>query len=108
MNYLSRIFEIYGGNEIGLQLEGLIFFLFLKIGFIFATLKAFGKTPCEIERLQNAEMGFANVSNQESDWLITLRSRINGGEGGGLGGLEICVKYNKRGGLEYPGGSENG
>ena len=31
------------------------------MGFSFATLQAFGKTPCEIERLQSTEMGFANM-----------------------------------------------
>ena len=34
---------------------------FWKIGFNFATRQEFGKTPCEIERLQSAEMGFANM-----------------------------------------------
>ena len=37
------------------------FFPFLKIGFSFATLQAFGKTHCEIERLRSAEMGFADM-----------------------------------------------
>ena len=55
------IFEIDGSNEIGLQLEGSVFFPFLKIDFSFATLQALGKTPCEIERLQSAEMDFANM-----------------------------------------------
>ena len=44
--------------------------------------------------------------------LPTLRSRINGGNGGGVlisRGVEICVKYNKRGGvLECSGEAENG
>ena len=55
------IFEIDGSNEIGLQLQGSVFFPFLKIGFSLAILQALGKTPCEIERLQSAEMGFANM-----------------------------------------------
>ena len=58
---LSMIFEIDGSNEIGLQLQGSVFFPFLKIGFSLAILQALGKTPCEIERLQSAEMGFANM-----------------------------------------------
>ena len=32
------------------------------IGFSFATLQGFGKIPCEIEKLQSAEMGFTNMS----------------------------------------------
>ena len=55
------IFEIDGSKEIDLYLEGSVFFPFLKIGFSFATLQALGKTPCEIQRLQSAEMGFANM-----------------------------------------------
>ena len=34
--------------------------------FNFATLQACGKTPCELERLQSAEMGFANMLAQSS------------------------------------------
>ena len=34
------------------------FFPFLKKGFIFETFPVFGKTSCEIEGLQGAEMGF--------------------------------------------------
>ena len=40
---------------------GKIIFLFLKIDFSLAILQTFWKTPCEIERLQSAEMGFANM-----------------------------------------------
>ena len=54
------IFEILGSNEIGLSLKGSVFILFLKIGFSFANLPAFVKIPCEIERLQSAEMSFTN------------------------------------------------
>ena len=35
--------------------------LLKKIGFSFATWQALRKTPCEIERLQSAEMGFVNM-----------------------------------------------
>ena len=38
-----------------------IIFLFLKTDFSLAILQTFWKTPCEIERLQSAEMGFANM-----------------------------------------------
>ena len=55
------VFEIDGSNEIGLRLEGSVFFPFLKISFSFATLQALGKTPCEIERLQSAEMDFTDM-----------------------------------------------
>ena len=58
------IFEIDGSNEIGLQLEGSVFFPFLKIGFSFSTLQALGKTPCEIERLQSAETGFVKPTKK--------------------------------------------
>ena len=33
----------------------------LKIGFSLVTLQSLGKTHCEIERLQSAEIGFANI-----------------------------------------------
>ena len=49
-----------------MKLEGSVFFPFLKIGFSFATLQAFGKTPCEIARLQSAGMGFANMLAQSA------------------------------------------
>ena len=55
------IFEIDKSNEIGQYLQGSVFFPILEIGFSFATLQAFGKTPCEIERLKSAEMSFANM-----------------------------------------------
>ena len=38
-----------------------IIFLFLKTDFSLASLQTFWKTPCEIERLHSAEMGFANM-----------------------------------------------
>ena len=34
---------------------------FLKIGFSFVPLRAFGKTSCEVERFQSVETGFANM-----------------------------------------------
>ena len=58
---LSMTFKIDVSKEIGLQLEESVLFPFLKIGFSFVTLEAIGKTPCEIERFQSAEMGFANM-----------------------------------------------
>ena len=42
---LSIIFEVDESNENGLQLEGSVFWPFLKIGFSFATLQGFEKTP---------------------------------------------------------------
>ena len=64
------VYKVDGSNEIGLYLEGSIFFPFLKIGFSFATLQAFGKTPCEIERLQSVEMSFAGTSVLSSKSLL--------------------------------------
>ena len=37
------------------------FFFLLKIDFGFASLQAFWKKPCEIERLHSAEMYFSNM-----------------------------------------------
>ena len=42
---LSIIFEIDESNDNGMELEGSVFFPFFKIGFSFATLQAFEKTP---------------------------------------------------------------
>ena len=45
------IVEITGSKEIGLQFDRSVFFPFLNIGFSFATLQAFRKTPRQIAKL---------------------------------------------------------
>ena len=58
---LSMIFQTDAGNKIGLLLVGSVFFPFLKIGFSFATLQAFRKNSCEIERSHCAEIDLDNM-----------------------------------------------
>ena len=55
------IFQTDAGNKIGLLLVGSVFFPFLKIGFSFATLQAFRKNSCEIERSHCAEIDLDNM-----------------------------------------------
>ena len=61
------ILEITESKEISLYFDesvfsyGSVFFYFLNVGFSFATLQAFGKTPQEIERLQSVETDFAKI-----------------------------------------------
>ena len=55
------ILEITESKEIGLQFDRSVFFLFLNIGFSFATLQAYRKTPRQIAKLQSMETGFVST-----------------------------------------------